>query len=72
MSAKLVPIKSPPSDLAPILREMADLAEKGVLTDFVGMYVAADEFVPVFAASQLMSISMAAMLQDSALERFKR
>lgn len=67
----LVAIKRPPSDLAQRLRELADAAEAGALTELVAIYVRDDTYGFVFGASRFNSIGMAAMLQDEAIREMR-
>lgn len=67
----LVALKRPPSDLAQRLREMAEMAEAGALTELVAIYVQDDTYQFVFGASRFNSIGMAAMLQDEAVRNMR-
>lgn len=69
--ATLIPIKSPPSDLAQKLRAMADLAEAGRLTDIVMAYVEDDNFEFRIGTSKLQAIAMASMLHEQTLNHMK-
>ena len=71
MAASLTPIKRPPSDLARKLREMADSADAGRLTDIVTIYVEDDNFEFRIGTSKLQAIAMASMLHEQTLNHMK-
>jgi hypothetical protein len=67
----IVAIKRPPSDLAAHLRELAEMADRGELTDYITCYVVEDTFHFKFGASKLNCIAMASMLHDEAIDRMR-
>jgi hypothetical protein len=68
----LVRIKSAPSDLGKTLRALADQADRGELTDFVGTYVANDGYSFVHASSLSQELTMATMLWQRCIDRLRR
>lgn len=67
----VVAIKRPPSDLAERLRELADAADRGELTDMVACYVIGDDFAFLHGTGKLNAIAMAAMLQSNTLDAMR-
>lgn len=65
-------IKRPATDLSNRLRELADLADSGKLTDFVCAYVVDNGYDFVYGASLHSCIVMASMLWQSCVDRIRR
>lgn len=67
----LIPIKRPPSDLAERLRELADLADDGRLTDAVLSYICDDKLGFIYAVSLNESLIMSTVLQQNCIDRMR-
>jgi hypothetical protein len=68
---KIVPIKKAPSDTAELLREMADKAERGELTDIVTAYVDTGNYVFTYGASLNDCLILSTMLQQNCIDRLR-
>lgn len=65
-------LKRPPSDLADRLRELADQADSGKLTDFVCAYCVENGYDFVYGASLHGCVVMASMLWQACMDRLRR
>lgn len=65
-------LKRPPSDLAEKLREMADMADRGDLTDFVCAYCVSNGYDFVYGSSLHSCLVMAAMLEQNCIDRMRK
>lgn len=68
----IVPIKRPPSDLAAVLRDMADRVDAGAITEMLVVRVENGSYEFMYGASLADSIVMASLLLHSCVERMKR
>lgn len=68
----IVAIKRPPSDLAALLRGLADQVERGEITDMVTAYVGANSYCFTYAASDHDCIVLSSMLQQNCIDRMRR
>lgn len=71
MTPRLVALHKPPSDLSRRLRELADLADAGELTDAVMAYTWKDERHFMYATSLNDGLILATMLQSNCLDRLR-
>lgn len=69
---EVVAIKRPPYDLAARLRELADQADAGKLTEFVCAGTVNDGYEFVYGASLQNCLVLAAMLQQNCVDRMRR
>lgn len=60
-----------PSDLADVLREMADAVDRGKITALVAAYVQDDEYLFTYGTSMTQAVVLSSMLQDQSLQRMK-
>jgi hypothetical protein len=60
-----------PSDLANVLREMADSVERGDITALVAAYVENGEYLFTYGASMSQAVVLSSMLQDQSIQRMK-
>jgi hypothetical protein len=67
----VVGIKRAPSDLAAALRRLANLADAGELTDYVGAYVVNGERYFTYAASAGECLLSATLLQQNCIDRMR-
>ena len=61
----------PASDLARILRELADKADSGEVVDLVYACVNGGQYELGFSASMTDSLVLSSLLQNSAIDKFK-
>ena len=60
-----------PSDLANVLREMADAVDRGEITGLVAAYVHNDEYLFTYGTSMSQAVVLSSMLQDQSIQRMK-
>lgn len=68
----LVQIKRPTSDLAALLRDLADKVERGEITDMITAYVGANSYSFTYAASDHDCVVLSSMLQQNCIDRMRR
>jgi hypothetical protein len=68
----VVEIKKAPSGLAHSLRELADKVDAGAVTDVVLARVEHGNYEFLYAASLASCVVMAALLQQSCIDRMRR
>ena len=69
---EIVALKRPPSDLAARLRELADQADAGRLTEDVIAYVSDECYEFTYGASLSQCVVMASLLHQNCVDRMRR
>ena len=67
----IVSIKKPPSDLATVLRGMADQVDKGELTDFVGVACINEVHEFYYGSSANLCLVMATLLLQKCIDQMR-
>ena len=68
---EIVALKRPPSDLAAHLREMADLADEGRLTEAVIAYTADGCYSFTYGASLSQCLVLSILLHQNCIDRMR-
>ena len=68
---KVVSLKRPPRDLSARLRELADLADSGEVTEMVIAYVMNDRYEFTYGTSDANCLVMATLLQSNCIDNMR-
>ena len=61
----------PPSDLSKGLRELADLVDRGIVTEFVGAYCENGHYAFWYGASLHSCVVLSTLLQQNCVDRMR-